>query len=495
MKTSWAIRAAGLSIVAAVWNHSGALVDLSLLPAFKDHDPFLLARKTMKSKMRSLWSRRDWLAAVGAATVLSKHPSRSIAAYDKINLAFIGVGGRGGANLKEMTKDSSVQVAAICDINPKTLERVSESYPSARKYVDLRRLLDDLKDIDGVVVSTTEHTHAYATVPALRQGKPVYCEKPLTYCIAESRKVMQAAIEANVPTQMGTQIHASSNYHRVVELIQSGAIGDVYEAHVWVSRAWGWQSPEDALTNKDIVSVTDRPKEESPVPDGIDWDLWIGPAPYRPYNEVYLPGPKWYRWWDFANGTLSDLGAHMIDLPFWALKLDSPRFVEAFGPEPHPELAPASMRATYEYGPRGNMPACKLHWYQGSEKPPLVRDGLVPNWGSGILFVGSKGMLLSDYGKHVLMPEEKFKDFERPAPWVPDSPGQQLEWVQAVKNRTPTASPFSYAGLLTMGNLVGVLAYRTGKRIEWDGEKLEAKNNSFANSLVDRKPRAGWSLS
>ena len=220
-----------------------------------------------------------------------------------------------------------------------------------------------------MVVSTTEHTHAFATLPALRLGKHVYCEKPLTHDVHEARVIREAAAKAKVATQMGTQIHASDNYRRVVELIQTGAIGPVSEAHVWVGRAWGRQSEAASKAHGDIVFVNERPSRTEPVPPGLDWDLWLGPAPERPFHEVYFPGPKWYRWWDFGNGTMSDLGSHWVDLPFWALKLDAPKTVEAFGPPPHPEIAPASMRAVYQYPARGDRPAVKVTWYQGQEKP------------------------------------------------------------------------------------------------------------------------------
>ena len=200
------------------------------------------------------------------------------------------------------------------------------------------------------MVSTAEHTHAFATLPALQLKKHVYCEKPLTYNVQEARIIREAAARAGVATQMGTQIHAGDNYRRVVELVQSGAIGPVTECHVWVARAWGLHASEaDAKAAADIVFVQDRPATVDPVPAGLEWDLWLGPAPARPFNQVYVPGPKWYRWWDFGNGTMSDLGSHWIDLPFWALKLKAPSTIEASGPAPHPEIAPASMQARYEY--------------------------------------------------------------------------------------------------------------------------------------------------
>lgn len=420
--------------------------------------------------------------------------TKAFAENDKLNLAFVGVGGRGGSNLKDLTKDASVNVVSICDVNGNTLDRVGEQFQKARRYTDFRRMLDDLKDVDAVVVSSTEHTHAFATLPALQMKKPVYCEKPLTYNIQESRRIMQASAQANVPTQMGTQIHGLPNYRRVVELVQSGAIGAVSEAHVWVSRAWGLQSEADAKRHRDIVYVTDRPKESMEIPKGLDWDLWCGPAPLRPYHEVYFPGPKWYRWWDFGNGTMSDLGSHWNDLPFWALKLDAPKTIESFGDKPHSEIAPASMTTNYEYGPREGMPACKVSWYQGEDKPQIWKDKGIPQWDSAVLFVGDKGMLLSDYNKHMLLPEDKFVDFKRPKPFIPDSPGQHEEWVNAIRNGTPTGSPFSYAGLLTEANHLGNVAFRAGMKLEWDFKAMRATNCPDADRFIGREPRQGWSL-
>ncbi|MEQ1830211.1 MAG: Gfo/Idh/MocA family oxidoreductase [Pirellula sp.] len=435
---------------------------------------------------------KTFIAAAGS--VAMGKSSMGYSANDKLNLAFVGVGGRGESNRKELIKEGAVNVVAICDVNGNHLDRVGQEHSEARRYVDFRRMLDDLKDVDAVVVSSTEHTHAFATAPALLQRKPVYCEKPLTYNIQEARRIMQLAAEAKVPTQMGTQIHGMPNYRRVVELVQSGAIGAVTEAHVWVSRAWGLQSQDDATKNKDIVFVTDRPTEVVEIPKGLDWDLWVGPAPTRPYHNVYFPGPKWYRWWDFGNGTMSDLGSHWNDLPFWALKLDAPKSVEAFGDKPHAEIAPATMTAVYEYGPRGNMPPCKLVWYQGADKPKIWKEGGIPQWGNGVLFVGDQGMILSDYNKHLLLPEDKFVDFKRPDPFIPDSPGQHREWLNAIRNGTPTGSPFSYAGLLTEANHLGNVAFRAGKKLLWDFPTMKATNCPEADKFISRTPRAGWSL-
>lgn len=446
-------------------------------------------------------SRRRFLgqsATIGAAAVGFPNILRARSPNERLQLAFIGCGGRGGANLQTITSQKlvDVQVVALCDVNGQNLDRAAEAYPGARKYTDFRKLYEDpTGDIDAVVVSTCEHTHAYATLPALRLGKHVYCEKPLTRDVREARVVAEAAAAANVATQMGTQIHGMPNYRRVVELIRSGAIGKVTQAHVWVSRAWGLQSEQEARDNQDIVFVTDRPAEDMSPPSYLDWDLWIGPAPYRPYHEVYFPGPKWYRWWDFGNGTMSDLGSHWNDLPWWALQLDAPRTIEASGPEPHPEIAPASMSAVYEYGPRGDMPACTVSWYQGTHKPALWTQGAIPQWGDGVLFVGDKGMLLSDYGKHVLLPEMEFKDFKRPEPFIPDSPGQHEEWLLACRDGTPTGSPFAtYSGPLTEANHLGNVAFRSGRKLDWDAAAMRATNCPEADQYLSREPRKGWSL-
>jgi predicted dehydrogenase len=410
---------------------------------------------------------------------------------EKLNIAMIGVGGRGGSNLDDVDSEN---IVALCDVYEPAIDRAAKHHPQARRVRDFRKLFDNAREFDAVVVSTTEHTHAFATLPALQLGKHVYCEKPLTYNIWEARVIREAAAKAKVATQMGTQVHAGDNYRRVVELIQTGAIGPVHDVHVWVGRAWGRQSEEAAKRNNDIVFVTERPAEASPVPKGLDWDLWLGPAPARPFNTVYFPGPKWYRWWDFGNGTMSDLGSHYNDLPFWALKLQAPKTVEAFGPSPHPEIAPASMRATYEYGPRGDLPAVKLHWYQGEEKPEPWRAGAIPKWESGFLFVGGKGMILADYAKHVLLPEKQFRDFVRPKPFIPKSIGHHAEWIHACKSGAPTTCNFEYAGWLTEANHLGNVAYRAGKKLEWDPAKLYAANAPEAEPFIRRDYRKGWTL-
>ncbi|HAF58933.1 MAG TPA: oxidoreductase, partial [Opitutae bacterium] len=308
-------------------------------------------------------SRRTFIQGAAVTSVVAGFPAitHSKSPNGKLAIGLIGVGGRGRGHVAGCRNE---QVVALCDVNKKNLDGAAR-FPwckDARTTIDFRDFYEKIDDIDAVVVSTTEHTHAFATLPALQAKKHVYCEKPLTRDVHECRIITEAAAKAGVQTQMGTQIHAGNNFRRVVELIQSGAIGEVREAHTWVSRAWGWKSPAD-----------DTPKEEHPVPEFLDWDLWIGPAPYRPFNNVYFPGPKWYRWWDFGNGTMSDLGSHRNDLPWWALKLDAPLSIEPLtGPKPHHDIAPASMSVKYTFAARGDgYPALEHTWYQGTEKPKI----------------------------------------------------------------------------------------------------------------------------
>jgi predicted dehydrogenase len=455
-----------------------------------------VAQEPKEPIMSNRQSRRQFIKQAALAGSILAGPPAVLSARapgDKLNVVIIGCGGRGGSNLQAMRGEN---IVALCDVSDANLQRAARNLPNAKKFSDFRKLYDELKDgeFDAVVVSSTEHTHAFATLPALQRKKHVYCEKPLTHSVREARLVTEAAKKAGVATQMGTQIHAEANYRRVVELIQAGVIGAVDEAHVWVGRAWGRQSQEDAKKHQDIVWTMERPAEEMPMPPGLDWDLWLGPAPQRPFNSVYVPGPKWYRWWDFGGGTMSDLGSHWIDLPFWALKLDAPQAVEASGPPPHAELAPASMSATFHYGARGDLPPVKVTWYQGTMRPDILKEGKIPNWGSGVLFIGSKGMLLSDYGRHMLLPEKEFADFKKPPKTIPDSLGHHAEWLHACKTGASTTCHFGYSGLLTEANHLGNVAYRVGKKIEWNSKNLRVTNTAEAEQYLGRDYRKGWKL-
>lgn len=446
-------------------------------------------------------SRRQFLsqAAAGAGAVsgaVAFGMPKLLRAKDlnsKLNVAVIGTGGRGASNLQGVASEN---IVALCDVYEPALDRWKEQYPNARRENDFRKLFDHAAEFDAVVISTPEHTHAFATALALRLGKHVYCEKPLTHSVYEARVIRGLAAERpQLATQMGTQIHAGDNYRRVVELVRAKAIGDVKEVHVWTGRTWGWlPTADDAKKYGDIVFTNARPEGESPVPPGMNWDAWVGPAPARKFNEVYFPGPKWYRWWEWGSGTMSDLGSHMNDLPFWALDLDAPQTIVAEGPPAHPDLAPATLKVTYEFAAKGDRPAVQLNWYQGQSKPICLGKEGVPSWDSGMLFIGDRGMLMSDYGRHLLLPEAKFVDYKRPEPTIPPSLGHYAEWIHAAKTGAPTTCNFQYAGLLTESNHLGNVAYRVGQKIEWDATAMKAKNCPAADAFLRRDYRPGWSL-
>ena len=450
--------------------------------------------------MKTNLSRRKFLgssATVAAASSLGFPAiTRCQSPNSKIGVGLIGVGGRGRSHVKACAGED---IIAMCDVNESNLGGAMKSVANSgdvRTSKDIREFYENLNGIDAVVVATTEHTHAFATLPALQAGKHVYCEKPLTRDVHECRIITEAAAKAGVQTQMGTQIHAGENYRRVVEMIQSGAIGPVTEVHTWVSRAWGWQSEADAKANKDIIYTPDTPAKGMKVPGELDWDLWIGPAPYRDFHDFYFPGPRWYRWWDFGNGTMSDLGSHRNDLAWWALELDAPLTIEPLsGPKQHHDIAPASMSVKYTFGARGDMPAVDHTWYQGSEKPQIWHDKKIPQAGNGTLFIGEDGMLLADYGSLKLLPEEKFTDFKAPEQSIEKSPGQQAEWIRACKGdkREPLCN-FAYAGPLTEANHLGNVAYRAGKKLEWNAKEMKIPNAPEAEKFLGRKYREGWSL-
>jgi predicted dehydrogenase len=446
-----------------------------------------------KRELRRITRRQFVGAAVAAAGTALGAPAilRARGLNDKLNIAMIGAGGRGAANLKEGF--ATENIVALCDVDTNALEKTGAAHPQAKRFVDFRKMFDDPKDFDAVVVSTCEHTHVFATMLALKAGKHVYCEKPLTYNIAEARLVRETAAKLKLATQMGNQHHASDNHRRVKELIQSGAIGPVREVHVWVSRAWGIQSESAAARNKDIVFVAERPKDPMAVPPGLNWDLWLGPAPARPFHSVYVPGPKWYRWWDFGNGTMSDLGSHRNDLAFYALDIRAPLTVEAFADGPaHAEIAPATMKVVYEYAARGEMPPLTLTWYQGEAKPKIWTDGGIPQWPDAQLFVGDKGMILSTSEKHMLLPEKDFEGFAPPPETIPNSPGHYVEWIEACKGGKPSLANFDYAGRTTEANHLGNVAYRVGKKLHWDAAAMKATNAPEADKFIHREYRKGW---
>lgn len=394
---------------------------------------------------------------------------------ERLNIGVVGVANRGGANLKGVSGEN---IVALCDVDSNYLDKAKETYPDAKQYSDFFRLIDD-KNVEAVVISTPDHTHAVATMAALDSGLPVYCEKPLTHTVSEARAIGDKARSLKLATQMGNQIHASSNYRRVVELVQTGAIGEVREVHVWVGTVW---------------EPMPRPKDIVPVPANVKYDLWLGPAKYRPYHPEYLPF-KWRRWWAFGGGAMADFGCHYMDLAHWALSLRYPFEVHSTGPEPHPECAPHWMTTKYRHAARGDLPGVELTWYQGGKRPPQMEQGLLGKWGNGVLFVGGKGMLVADYSKHLLLPEKDFAGFQAPAPYIPDSIGHHEEWIQACKNGSGTTSNFDYASALTETVQLGNVSHRIGnKRMDWESATLTSPNCPEAEEYVQHNYRRGWRL-
>ncbi|EMI56251.1 Gfo/Idh/MocA family protein [Rhodopirellula sallentina] len=425
-------------------------------------------------------NRRNVLRAItGAAMAAGVHGSLPAAASnspnEKLKVLIVGTANRAAANIAGV---QSQDIVGLCDVDQNYLERVSATFPGATKYRDYREMISSEADkADAIVVSTADHHHAPATIRAIRAGLHCYCEKPLTHTIEEARIIATAAKKAGVVTQMGTQIHAEDNYRRVVEIVQSGAIGDVNEVHVWVGKGWGGG---------------ELPEKADPPPAHLDWDLWLGPAPERPYAAGRYHPAQWRRWWQFGQGTLGDMGCHYMDLPFWALKLRHPISCEAEGPEVHPETCPLGLTVRYKFPSRDEMPPVDLTWYDGSMTPKKVAGQRVP--GSGVMFVGSEGSLFASYTNYKLFPKEKFADFTPPEETIPNSIGHYAEWIKACKEGTPTTCNFDYSGALSESVLLGNVAFRTGKKLDWDGENLRATNCPEADAFLRKEYREGWEV-
>ncbi|MDD4269353.1 MAG: Gfo/Idh/MocA family oxidoreductase [Pirellulaceae bacterium] len=431
--------------------------------------------------------RREMLgisAAAGLSTLALPAIAQDKSPNEKLSIAGIGVGGQGGWDIGNC---ASEDIVALCDVDDRRCEATVKKFPKAKRYRDFRKMLEEMDgQIDAVVVGTPDHVHAPASAMAMRMGKHCYCEKPLTHTVREARVLAQIANENKRATQMGTQIHAGANYRRVVELVRAGAIGPIREVHVWLGAKFdGPPKPVD-------VKQPDAPKETPAVPDTLDWDLWLGPASFRPYHDRYVPF-HWRYWWAFGNGSLGDFFCHYCDLAFWALELRHPLSVEAEGPV-HPESTALWTIAHQDYPARGDLPPVTLTWYHGGAHPAWVKEKGIPTYGSAVLFVGAEGMLISDYGKHQLLPEDKFKDYQRPPASIPDSIGHHAEWIQACKTGGPTTCNFDYAGALTEAALLCNVALKTGKKLQWDAANLKAVNCPEADRFIHKAYREGWAL-
>jgi predicted dehydrogenase len=412
---------------------------------------------------------------------------------NKLNIAGIGVGGQGGNDVDEM---SSENIVALCDVDSEHAAHVFNKYPKAKRYQDFRAMLDEDKSIDAVVVGTPDHLHAVVSVTAIRHGKHVYCEKPLTRTVYEARAVAQAASKAKVVTQMGNQGMAFEGNRQINEWLWAGAIGPVREAHVW----------SDRPTHRGKMPLwwaqgIERPKEAPPVPDTLDWDLWLGPAPFRPYHPAYVPF-RWRGWWDYGSGGLGDMGIHNLAPVFSALKLGAPETVQASSTPVFAETVPLAAMVHYQFPARGEMPPVKLHWYDGGllpERPVELEESRELDPEDGILLVGDKGkMLVTGWGgEHPrLLPQSLDKAYQRPPQTLPRSIGHYKEWIQACKTGSTTRSNFDFAGPLTEAVLLGSVCIRNGgDKLVWDSANMKITNDPDANKHLHYEYRKGWSLS
>ncbi len=448
-------------------------------------------------------TRRKFLANASAIAGFTVVPARIFAdsPSNKLNIAGIGVGGQGAGDINNV---SSENIVALCDVDQAQAAQTFKKFPKAKQYSDFRRMLEvEDKNIDAVVIATPDHTHAPATMMAIKAGKHVYCEKPLTHSIYEARQIAEAARKAGVATQMGNQGHSGEGIRLICEWIWDGAIGPVRQVHAWTTHAVWPQGMQ-------------RPGETPPVPKTLDWDLWLGPAPERPYHPCYVPA-FWRGWWDFGTGGLGDMGCHNLDPVFWALKLSHPKSIEAscsiFVPtitwdKPfNTDSYPRASIVRYEYEQRGDMPPLELTWYDGGLMPPRpkeIEDGrhLGDKLG-GVIFIGDKGKIMcGSYGSNPrLIPETAMKQYKRPSPSIPRSPGHYVEWIQACKSGKPAGSNFDYAGPLTEMILLGNVAVRMslkmqekGIRLLYDGPNMKITNLPEANNYFRREYRKGWML-
>lgn len=423
--------------------------------------------------------RRFLQAAVAAGTAVPAAGRLSPAARaaeprspnEKLNIGCVGVAARGAANVAGVASEN---IVALCDIDARRLDEAKSKYPGAEGYVDFRRMLDR-DDLDAVVVSTPDHTHALPVVAALAKGLDVYCEKPLARTVGEVRAMRTAARRANAVTQMGTQIHSLNNYRRVVELVQAGVAGAVRRVHVWKANT---------------VQPAQRAATGTP-PAHVDYDLWVGPSPMRPFHESHFHY-NWRYWFDFGGGTLSDFGCHFIDLPHWALELGAPTTVEAKGEKTYvgDNGPPNNLRVDYHFPARRGFEPVHLTWYQGDWRPDWIQGY---GRSDGVLFEGDRGKILADYTTHQIFHEGG--DAVRPAAWIPDSLGHHQEWIRACKTRGGTTCNFEYSGQLAENVQLGNVSFRAGQKIlEWDDQQLTAANCPEAHQYIQPEYRAPWKL-
>jgi len=461
------------------------------------------AKKSIPKKSINTITRRKFLGgsatAAAAFMVIPRHVlggQGHTPPSDKLNIACVGVGGKGSSDIRSVSTEN---IVALCDVDDtqtagfinseRNTPEQKEMYLKAEKFRDFRIMLEKHKEIDAVTVSTPDHTHAVVAMMAMKMGKHVFVQKPLTNTVKEARLLTRTAKEMNLVSQMGNQGHAMEGARLMNEWIWDGAIGDVREVHAWTNRPI-WPQGIDA------------PKEIPSVPSSLDWNLWLGPAPFRHYHPAYHPF-SWRGFWDFGTGALGDMGAHIFDQPFWALKLKYPTTVQASSTKFTKDSCPKAEVVTYDFPARGSMPPLKLTWWDGGLMPPRPEDlepgRMMGDSGGGVLFVGDKGKIMcSTYGNNPrIIPESKMMEYKRPEKTIPRSPGIHEEWVEAIKAGKKSTTDFSYSGLLTETMLLANIAVRAKKHktvLEWDGAKMEFTNLPEANEFVHKEYRLGWSL-
>ena len=426
-------------------------------------------------------SRRGFLkgaATAAAFTIVPRHvlggpgyPPPS----EKLNIAAVGVGGRGANDLDALASEN---IVALCDVDFHHAGRSAKRFPDAKRYDDFRVMLDKERGIDAVMVATPDHVHFHASLAAIERGKHVYCEKPLTHSVWEARTLAAAARKAGVATQMGNQGQAGEGTRRLREVLATGIIGPVHEVHQWTDRPLGWW-PQGI----------DRPRETPKVPDHIKWDLWLGPAPARAYNPIYHPF-RWRGWWDFGTGALGDIGCHALDPIFRALDLGAPESVEAASTKIFPDTYPLGSLVTYRFPAREGQPPLRLSWYDGGLKPPhppqVDRNRVLGK--GGVLYIGEKGVILDGE----IWPLKLRETFEEPPKTLPRSPGHHREWIDACKGGRKAGSNFDFAGPLTEAVLLGNIALRAGKALTWNADDMTIPNARDAEKWLKRDYREGW---
>ena len=437
-------------------------------------------------------TRRSFLSnAVSAAATVSIVPRHVVGGQghtppsEKLNIAGIGVGGRGFQDIRSV---SSENIVALCDVDHRYAARAFEAYPNAKVYTDYRVMLEKQKDIDAVVIATPDHTHAVITIAALQAGKHVYCEKPLAHSVYECRRVAEVAKETGLATQMGNQGQASESARVVAEMLAAGAVGTVREIHAWSNRK-RYIAPRGMA----------RPKDTPPVPATLNWDLWLGPAQYRPYHPAYCPW-KWRSWWDFGTGVLGDIGCHQLSALYKALNLGSPTSIESRSSSDQAdeavwkETAPIASITRYAFPATQARPGLTVTWWDGGMMPPRPAE-LEPKrsfgGGDGTMIIGDKGTMLG----YRLIPEAKMQEFGKPEQTLSRSPGHHKEWLNACKGGPKPGSNFvDHAAPLAEVVMLGVAAVRARKKLEWDPKNMCFPNAPEADAFLNPPYREGWSL-